>query len=144
MKVLFDTTVLVASLVKAHPSHARCFDWHRRALRPRMKMLVAAHTLLELYAVLTRLPLRPRIEPSIAARLVRESVTSRCEVVALSASDYAGLVEGASSIGLSGGIVTDALVARAAEISGADVLLTLNPDHFRRAWPQGAGRVKAP
>lgn len=33
MKVLFDTSVLVAGLVEAHPKHAMAFRWFSRALR---------------------------------------------------------------------------------------------------------------
>jgi len=31
VKVLFDTSVLVAALVAAHPAHDRAFPWLKRA-----------------------------------------------------------------------------------------------------------------
>jgi len=144
MRVLFDSSVLVASLVKAHPAHERAAAWHRRALKGELDFCVSAHSLLEVYAVLTRLPLHPPIQPGMAWRLVRENVAVRARVVAATGNDYKSLVEDVAELGLCGGSVYDALVARAALKAGAEILLTLNPDHFRRAWPSGAGRVQVP
>lgn len=31
MKIFYDTSVLVAALVVAHPNHARALEWLRRA-----------------------------------------------------------------------------------------------------------------
>jgi predicted nucleic acid-binding protein len=45
---------------------------------------------------------------------------------------------------LSGGAVYDSLIARAAEKAGADRLLTLNPAHFHRVWPEGAAAILPP
>lgn len=144
MNVLFDTSVLVASMVKSHPAHARASLWHRQGLRGEIGFLVCAHTILELYAVLTRMPLTPRMAPSIAWRLIRENVVTRCRLVSLSGEDYGDLVAAVSSMGISGAVVYDALLARAAEIAEVDVLLTLNPADFRRVWPEGEGRIRIP
>lgn len=56
MKVLFDTSVLVAAMVESHPGHRRALPWLQGAKSGRVTFLVTAHTLAELYAVLTRLP----------------------------------------------------------------------------------------
>ena len=143
-KVLFDTSVLVASLVAAHPSHAAAVRWHDRALRGRIGFLVASHTLAELYAVLSRLPVSPIITPLLARHLVEQNVGSRARIVTLGAADYRSVLENVAGLGLSGGIVYDALVARAAVKSSADVLLTLNADHFRRVWPDAGSRIRTP
>ncbi len=136
MRVLFDTSVLVAALVTAHPAHERSFPWLRRALSKELDYLVAAHSLLELYAVLSRLPLAPRISPATARRLVEENVAGAARVVTLSASDYRSVLTKVADLGLAGGGVYDALVARAAQKGGADRLLTLNLGHFERLWPE--------
>jgi len=47
-------------------------------------------------------------------------------------------------MGLSGGIIYDALIARAAEKAGAERLLTFNESDFRRVWPEGASILLSP
>ena len=61
MKVLLDTSVLVAAMIEAHPAHERALSWLQRAKGKEITAAVACHTLAELYAVLTRLPLQPPI-----------------------------------------------------------------------------------
>lgn len=63
MKVLLDTSVLVAGMVEAHPYHAQGMRWLKRVIQGEIQGIVAAHTLAELYAVLTALPVEPRIAP---------------------------------------------------------------------------------
>ncbi|MEW6490598.1 MAG: PIN domain-containing protein, partial [Thermodesulfobacteriota bacterium] len=124
MKVLFDTSVLVAAMVESHPGHRRALPWLQGAKSGRVTFLVAAHTLAELYAVLTRLPTAPRISPTAAQRLVDENVASHAQIVALDAADYQALLWRWGNLELSGGAVYDSLIARAAEKAGADRLLT--------------------
>ena len=56
MKVMFDTSVLVAGMVEPHPMHERALPWLKRARSRDLEFFVAGHTLAELYAVLTTLP----------------------------------------------------------------------------------------
>jgi predicted nucleic acid-binding protein len=144
VKVLFDTSVLVAAMVAAHPAHARASAWLRKAKTGEVGFLVAAHTLAELFAVLTRLPTAPRISPEAACRLVEENVASRAEVFALDAADYRLLLSRWAGLGVAGGAVYDGLIAKAAERAQADRLLTLNVDHFRRVWPEGSALIASP
>ena len=144
MKVLFDTSVLVAAMVSAHPAHDQAVSWLRRAKSGHVEFLVAAHTVAELYAVLTRLPTLPRISPVAALRLVEENVTAHAQVVALDAADYRALLRRWADLEVAGGAVYDGLIARVAEKVGADRLLTLNLKHFRRVWPEGASAIVSP
>lgn len=143
MKVLFDTSVLLAALVEAHPLHERALPWLKRAKSAQIRLLVSAHTLAELYSNLTGRA-RPRLSAEDAWRLIRENVKTAAKIVPLSASDYAATLRRAADLGLTGGIVYDALIARAAEKAGAEKLVTFNADHFRRVWPEGADVICAP
>ena len=58
-------------------------------------------------------------------------------VVPLVQEDYLSTILRISSMGLSGSLIYDALIARAAEKAGAEHLLTFNESHFRRVWPEG-------
>ncbi len=144
MKVFFDTSVLVAACVESHPAHKNSFRWAARARRGELDMVVATHTLAELYAVLTRLPARPKISPGTAARLIRENVEAPATIVSLSATDYRSVIKDLSERGIAGGTVYDALIAKAARRSSADRLLTFNPDDFERVWPNGTEIIHVP
>jgi predicted nucleic acid-binding protein len=144
VKILFDTSVLVAASVAAHPDHRRALPWLERARARQFEFLVAAHSLAETYAVLTSLPIKPRISPAIARRLVLENAERPATVVALSARDYGAVLDAMADRGMAGAIVYDALLVRAAEKAGVDRLLTLNIDDFRRAWPDAGDRLERP
>lgn len=144
MKVLADTSVLVAAMVESHPAHDRALPWLQRARQGGVDLAACTHTLAELYAVLTALPVRPHIGPDMARRLIRENVESPGTVVDLEARDYQTVLDNQSALGLTGGSIYDALAAQAARKWGADRLLTLNESDFRRVWPDAADRIAAP
>ena len=144
MKVFFDTSVLVAAFVPAHPRHERAFDQMRRARSGKDRMLTSAHNLAEVYSVLTTLPLSPRISSAAAARIIRENLEGRADVQPLAAADYLEVVRHLGDAGLAGGIIYDAVVCRAAVRAGAEMILTFNPKDFRRVWPDSGIRIEEP
>lgn len=144
MKIMTDTSLLVAAMVESHPAHERSFPWLQRGLAGEFGYLVAAHTLAELYAVLTTLPVSPRLSPGTVWRLIYENVGRRARVISLSAADYADVLKSMSERGFTGGIIYDAIIVKAAQKAGADRLLTLNVEDFRRVWPDADKRVVAP
>ncbi len=131
-------------MVEPHPMHERALSWLKRARAGDFEFLVASHTLAELYAVLTTLPVRPRISPEIASRLVQQNVEGSAKIVPLSASDYRLTVRQMAELGLTGGIIYDALIARVAQKAEADRLLTFNATDFERVWPQGKSILTLP
>lgn len=97
-----------------------------------------------MFAVLTRLPLKPKIPPATAWRLIRENVERHCQIISLSALDYKAVLQSLAELGLEGGKIYDALVAKAAEKSGVDALLTCNVKDFLSVWPEGKGKIREP
>ncbi|MGO8705397.1 MAG: PIN domain-containing protein [Candidatus Brocadiia bacterium] len=144
MKVLLDTSILVAALVEAHPAHSRAFMWLRKARRKEFELIIACHTLAELYAVLTSLPVSPRIAPATARRLIKDSVLPWAKVISLSASEYEATINDLAELGIAGGAVYDGLIARAASKGGAEKLVTLNAEDFKRVAPQMANEIVEP
>ncbi|MFQ5796842.1 MAG: type II toxin-antitoxin system VapC family toxin [Candidatus Bipolaricaulia bacterium] len=144
MKVLLDTSVLVAAMVEAHPAHERALPWLQRAKRKEVTTVVASHTLAELYAILTRLPVQPPISPAVAWQLIRENVLAALEVVSLSEDDYRAVLEHLSQMGIVGGATYDALIAYAASKATVDQLVTLNEKDFRRVYPDLSEQIVAP
>ena len=94
--------------------------------------------------MLSTYPTRPRLSPGLVAELIERNVEGAARVVSLDARDYASVVRHMASLGLSGGVIYDALIARAAQKGGADKLLTLNPRDLLRVWPDGREIVAAP
>ena len=133
MKIVFDTSVLVAAIVQSHPLHQPALAWLQKAHRQKaFEFLVCGHSLVELYAVLTRLPLAPRISPAMAYQLIKHNVVDHALVVGPKAHDYAHMLDAWQKAGLRGGICYDALIHDVAQSCGADEILTLNSKDFAR------------
>ena len=49
-----------------------------------------------------------------------------------------------AELGLSGGVIYDALISRVAQKSRVDHILTFNIDDFRRVWPEGVAHFILP
>jgi predicted nucleic acid-binding protein len=144
MKALLDTSVLVAALVEPHPEHQRALPWLTKVKSKSTEPVISSHTIAELYAVLSTLPVSPRISPGLAWRLIHESIEPHVSIVSLTSSEYIATVKHMSDMGLSGGAVYDALIAKAAQKSGADRIVTFNVNDFKRVWPEGADRIVSP
>lgn len=144
MRVMLDTSVLVAAMVESHPAYDRAFPWLQRGQAGEFDYIVASHTLAELYAVLTTLPVSPRLSPGTACRLIHENVERKARIIPLATADYAAVLRDMSERGLSGGVIYDALIARAAQKAGVDRLVTLNIEDFRRVWPDAGQRLITP
>jgi len=100
MKILFDTSVLVAALVESHPMHKRAFPWLKQAIAKEFDMIVAAHTIAELYAVLSTFPIKPRISPLIARKLISENIETVAEIISLTSREYISVIKQISELGL--------------------------------------------
>jgi predicted nucleic acid-binding protein len=144
MKILFDTSVIIAALIESHPMHARSFPWLKQAKEKKIELIVASHTLAELYAVLSTLPLKPRISSSVAWRLIKENIESISKIFSLTPAEYSSTIKSLSDMGLIGGTIYDALIAKVAQKAKVERLLTLNIDHFRRVWQDSENKIVAP
>jgi predicted nucleic acid-binding protein len=144
MKVLLDTSVLVAAMVEAHPAHEKSLPWLQRIKRGEELGLVSAHSVAELYAILTTLPLKPRISPTVAYDLIQHNVFDLCEVLSSTAEDYGAVIKSRSKEGITGGVTYDAIILYAAIKGKADRVVTLNENDFRRIYPQMAARIVSP
>ena len=144
MKILFDTSLIIAALVESHPMHIRAFPWLKKAKAKDFDLIVASHTLAELYAVLSSLPIKPRISPSVVRRLINENIESISKIVSLTPAEYCLTIKQISEFGLVGGIIYDALIAKVAQKSKVERMLTLNLAHFTRVWPEGDKIISLP
>jgi len=144
MKILFDTSLIIAALVESHPMHVRAFPWLKKAKAKDFELVVASHTIAETYAVLSTLPIKPRISPSVAWRLIIENIVPISKIVSLTPTEYSFTIKQISELGLVGGITYDALIAKVAQKSKVKRMLTLNLEHFTRVWPDGEKIISLP
>ncbi len=146
MTSFFDTSVLVAAMVGSHPQHAPAAAALRRVSVGREKGIACGHTLAELYAVLTRLPLSPVIHPSEALRLIEENVLAHFQLIPLTLADYRESLRALAAASWPGALIYDALLLRAAVRGGAERVFTFNVDHFQKlsGTPELRARIHAP
>jgi predicted nucleic acid-binding protein len=131
VRILFDTSVIIAALLPKHTSHSPCFLQLQSAKSGQFQGYLSTHSLAELYSVLTRMPSQPRMSPQAAKALI-----GRClqylQAVPLDTTDYQSAIAQMTDLNLPGGGIFDALISQAALKIGADKIMTLNPKHFTR------------
>ena len=125
-----DTSCMVAAVCAWHEHHARAREEIERRLRRAETMLVAAPTLVEAYAVLTRLPSPHRLSPADALALLEADFIAVGTILALDGEAYVALLRRAPEDGISGGRMYDAVIAACASKTKGTTVLTFNASHF--------------
>jgi predicted nucleic acid-binding protein len=139
LKVLFDTSVLVSAFFEDLPEH----DSSLAAWLQATDIVVAAHTLAELYATATRIPVPTRPTPSDVLGFVH-ALRDRASIVALDSREYASAIDEFAGAGHIGARIYDYLIARCALKARVDIICTRNQKHFRQFGPDIAPIVKTP
>ena len=142
MKILFDSSVLIAAFVESHPKHKPALSFLLRAKDKEFELLVSAHSILEIYSVLTSAPFRPRITSTIAKHIIENNIKKFAKTVYLTDLDYFKIVENMSIVNFTGGIVYDAIIVECAIKAKADEILTLNPKDFIRLTKEKSINVR--
>jgi predicted nucleic acid-binding protein len=137
MNVFFDTTVLVAASEQSHPHHAQARPALLRVAAGHDRGFIGLHSIAEVYAALTRLPVQPRIHPVEAARIVTENILPHFEVVAPGKEDYLEALNAMGSGGWVGAKIYDALLLRCAAKCAVERIYTFNLGDFRQLAPLG-------
>jgi len=137
MKVSFDTSVLVAALVKELPDHRRALDCIKRHIEDGSECCCSTHSLAECYSALTSLPLPQKILPSEAAQIIEVNLMKRLKILTISPSAYLRAIRNVADLGFKSGMVYDALHIACAEAGGCERIYTFNLKHFQRLNPKG-------
>jgi predicted nucleic acid-binding protein len=141
MKAFFDTSVLVPVFYGDHIHHQPSLDLFIRFNRSNASC--GAHSLAEVYSTLTRMPGRDRVSAE-QAMLFIGSIRDRLSVVALTANEYADALETFSELGIVGGAIYDALLARCAIKAKAEVIYTWNLRHYAPCGIEVARLLRTP
>jgi predicted nucleic acid-binding protein len=141
MKEFFDTSVLVASFWRGHRDHE--VSLRRVAAANKKKSSCALHTLAEVYASMTALPVKDVIPPDQALLFVEE-VRDRFTIVALTEGEYHETIRQAAERGFTSGRIYDALLLHCAAKIKTEVIYTWNVKHFKAIDPRQAHKIQTP
>jgi predicted nucleic acid-binding protein len=123
---------MIAASSAWHEHHRRAAGEVERRLDQGDDLVLAAPALIEMYAVLTRLPPPHRLSPSSALALVTGNfVDNAAEVIALAMDSYRQILESGPDRRIAGGAIYDAVIVACAKQARVDVLLTFNERQFR-------------
>ncbi len=144
MKVLYDTSVLIAALLVRHVNHTIALPSLERARLGEVQGDLSTHSLAELYSVMTRLPKPLSVLPEEAVAALGD-LTTYLAPVPLVAADYQGAIALMAGLKLpGGGGVYDAVIATAAVKAEVDHIITLNAKDFVRLGAEIAALVQVP
>ena len=140
MRVLCDSSVLIAALLPSEDHHAAS----AAALNGADTVVVHVHALNETFATLTGGSLGFRVDADLAARLIRQHIIARATIIVLDAADVAEALDKARSQGVRGGAVYDYMHLVAARKGKADVLYTLNVPDFQHLHREADPEIRRP
>ena len=141
MKAFLDTSVLVAAFYGDHVHHTASLNTFTHF--GKKDASCGAHSLFEVYSVLTRMPGKHRVGGE-QAMLFIGNIRERLTLVALTAEEYARTLETYAELGLTGGAIYDAHLAACAVKARAATLFTWNVAHFARLGPKVAPLLQTP
>ena len=128
-RFLCDTSGLVAAVCSWHEHHSRTVAELERRADANEELVLAAHSLVETYSVLTRLPAPGRLRAGDAIALI-EANWRDAPVVHLTARETWEVLRDAERRGITGGRTYDLLIATAALKARASAILTWNLRDF--------------
>ena len=140
MKLFFDSSVLVPAFLSEHVHHATSKAAYQQGRREDCSC--GAHSLAEFYSTFTRVPIRFRLDGNEVLLMIGD-ILEKLSIVTLTGDEYVSTIQDAVRDGVAGGAIYDALLARCAIKSQADVIYTWNLKHFQQ-FPEIRSRVRTP
>ena len=141
MKEFFDSSVLIAAFWNGHTQHLPSVKL--LAAASRKQSACAAHSMAEVYATMTVLPVKPVIPPEQVLLFVQE-IRDRLAIVTLDGEEYFETLRESAARGWTSGKIYDALLLRCALKVKARTIYTWNLKHFQAVAPAMADRIRTP
>ncbi len=101
------------------------------------KGFMGLHSIAELFAVLTRLPVQPRIHPVEAARIVSENILPHFKLLSIRKEDYLEALNTMAGGGWIGANSYDVLLLSCASRYAVERIYTFNLGDFKQLAPAG-------
>lgn len=144
-KWYFDTNVLVAAAISQHVHHLPATGVIQEMVRHRHRGYLSAHSLTEVFSVLTRTPFNPRISPGMARQMIESQILPQMTLVSLENDEYIEVVRRAAEAGWIGGRIHDVIHLQCAAKMKCDRIYTFNVRGFRAIAPKIlADKISAP
>jgi predicted nucleic acid-binding protein len=141
VKAFLDTSVLIATFYANHEHHAASINLFLRF--PKQEACCGAHSLAEVYAVLTGRGGKERVSGD-EALLFLTDIREHLTIISLNPDEYTKAIKEAASLGIAGGTIYDSLLAHCAMKAKATTIYTWNVKHFMRLGATVASRLKTP
>jgi len=141
VKAFLDTSVLVATFYADHEHHAPSIEVFLRF--DKKNACCGAHSLAEVYAILTGMP-APRRVSGHEALLFLGDIRNHLTLVALNELEYFQVAAASAEAGLAGGAIYEAIQGCCALKAKAQVIYTWNVKDFMRLGPDIGSRVNTP
>ncbi len=116
----FDTSVLVPTPIIHHSHNAPALAVVEESVRRKHHGYISAHSLAEMYSVLTRTPFKPPLYPSEAWQIVEKMILPHLELVTLTPKEYQEVVHSCAVNGWVGGKIHDAVHLGCAQKAGCE------------------------
>jgi predicted nucleic acid-binding protein len=141
MKGFFDTSVLVPVFYGDHVHHQASLALFIQF--DRSSGCCGAHSLVEVYSTLTRMPGKHRIS-SDQAMLFVNGIRERLSVIALDGDEYADALEASAKLGIVGGGIYDSMLAHCALKANAEQIYSWNGRHYGQCGAEVMRRLRTP
>jgi predicted nucleic acid-binding protein len=136
-----DTSVLVPVFYGEHEHHEASLDLYSQLSKADAGC--GAHTLVEVYSSLTRMPGRHRVSADQALLFV-DDIVERLTVVALTLEEHISTLRSFGALGIVGGTIYDAMLAGCALKADAETIFTWNLRHYGQFGPEVTRRLRKP
>jgi predicted nucleic acid-binding protein len=141
MREFFDTSVLVAAFWNGHVHHRPSVT--RLGAANKKQSACGVHSLAEVYAVMTALPVKPLIPPEQALLFV-EDVRNHLTVVPLNGEECFAAIQRTAGLSFGSGRVYDALLLACAAKVRAETIYTWNLKHYQSLAPELSAQICTP
>jgi predicted nucleic acid-binding protein len=136
MVTALDTSVIIPGLLSWHAHHEAASSELADLLESGSEIVIPLQSLIEAYAVMTRLPPPHRLSAKDALEILEGSFRHRTTIIGLEGNEGWDLILDLGQRAVAGGTSYDGLILACARKGGARRLLTFNRAHFERIGPE--------
>lgn len=132
MKVVYDTSSIIALLIEDHPHHDKALQTYLKLIEQDAEFYICSHSIAEIFSTVTKGVRYLDYTAEQASDLINRDLEILFSVVDLNKSDYISVVQFLQAENLTGAIIYDALIVQSATKIEAEYIVTLNIKHFKQ------------
>jgi len=144
MKILYDSSAIIALIVKEHPKYDQAVQTYMKLSKKKNSFYICTHTIAEVFRSITRGADYLITTAGEANQIINEVILPVFDTVDLTTSDYVHVLSVMEKNQLTGAIIYDALISQSAAKINADYLVTFNAKDFQRVFPENGADLIIP